>query len=79
MKSVSDEIFDVVNERDEVIGKKLRREVHRDGDVACRPKIQQAVLAMSKEQLLRDRSMMLMQGWEPDPKAIPPLDELLAR
>src|SRR6187551_1030739 len=29
---MSDEIFDVVNERDEVIGKKLRREVHRDGD-----------------------------------------------
>lgn len=57
----------------------LITEVHRDGDVACRPKIQQAVLAMSKEQLLRDRSMMLMQGWEPDPKAIPPLDELLAR
>ncbi|MDQ6631183.1 MAG: NUDIX domain-containing protein [Verrucomicrobiota bacterium] len=27
-----DEIFDIVNERDEVIGKKLRREVHRDGD-----------------------------------------------
>ena len=27
-----EEIFDVVNERDEVIGKKLRREVHRDGD-----------------------------------------------
>ena len=29
---MSDEIFDVVNERDEVIGRKPRREVHRDGD-----------------------------------------------
>ena len=29
---MNDEIFDVVNERDEVIGKKPRREVHRDGD-----------------------------------------------
>ncbi len=29
---MSDEIFDVVNDRDEVIGQKLRREVHRDGD-----------------------------------------------
>ncbi len=57
----------------------LITEVHRDGDVACRPLVQQTVLAMSKEQLLRDRSMMLMQGWEPDPKAIPPLAELLAR
>ncbi len=29
---MAEEIFDIVNERDEVIGKKLRREVHRDGD-----------------------------------------------
>ncbi len=57
----------------------LITEVHRDGDVACRPLVQQTVLAMSKEQLLRDRSMLLMQGWEPDPKAVPPLAELLAR
>src|SRR4051794_19032506 len=28
---MSDEIFDVVNERDEVIGRELRREVHRRG------------------------------------------------
>ena len=57
----------------------LVTEVHRDGDAACRPKVQTTVLAMSKEQLLRDRSMLLMQGWEPDPKAIPPLADLLAR
>lgn len=57
----------------------LVTEVHRDGDAACRPKIQTTVLAMSQEQLLRDRSMLLMQGWEPDPKAIPPLADLLAR
>lgn len=29
---MTDEIFDIVNERDEVIGRKPRREVHRDGD-----------------------------------------------
>jgi len=29
---MSDEIFDIVNERDEIIGRKTRREVHRDGD-----------------------------------------------
>jgi len=29
---MTEEIFDIVNDRDEVIGKKLRREVHRDGD-----------------------------------------------
>lgn len=30
---MKEEIFDVVNERDEVIGNKLRRLVHRDGDM----------------------------------------------
>src|SRR4051812_48606874 len=29
---MSDEIFDIVNDRDEVIGQKPRRLVHRDGD-----------------------------------------------
>jgi isopentenyldiphosphate isomerase len=29
---MTEEIFDIVNDRDEVIGRKLRREVHRDGD-----------------------------------------------
>jgi isopentenyl-diphosphate Delta-isomerase len=29
---MSDEIFDVVNDRDEVIGQRLRFEVHRDGE-----------------------------------------------
>jgi hypothetical protein len=33
---------------------------------------------MSREQLLRDRSWLLMQGWEPDPKSIPAIDTLLA-
>ena len=54
-------------------------EVHRDGDAASQAAVQTAVLAMSKQQLLRERSMLLMQGWEPDPKAVPPLADLLAR
>jgi isopentenyldiphosphate isomerase len=29
---MTDEIFDIVNERDEVIGRKRRPDVHRDGD-----------------------------------------------
>ena len=57
----------------------LITEVHRDGETASRASVQAAVLAMSKQQLLRERSMLLMQGWEPDPKAVPPLAELLAR
>ena len=57
----------------------LVTEVHRDGDAASQAAVQVAVLAMSKQQLLRERSMLLMQGWEPDPKAVPPLADLLAR
>jgi isopentenyldiphosphate isomerase len=31
MEAMTEEVFDVVNERDEIIGKKARREVHRLG------------------------------------------------
>ncbi|WP_293395896.1 hypothetical protein [Nevskia sp.] len=55
----------------------LVTEVYRDGEAGCRAGIRDAVLAMSKEQLLRDRSMLLMQGWEPDPKAVPSIASLL--
>jgi hypothetical protein len=55
----------------------LVTQLYHDGDPACRAAIRDIVLAMSKEQLLRDRSMLLMQGWEPDPKAVPPLQSLL--
>jgi hypothetical protein len=47
-----------------------------DDEEAVR-RVQQVVLAVSKEQLLRDRSWVLMQGWEPDPAAIPRIETLL--
>lgn len=56
----------------------LVTQVYRDGEPGSRAQVRDTVLAMSREQLLRDRSMLLMQGWEPDPQAIPPLDRLLA-
>lgn len=55
----------------------LVTEVYRDGEASCRKSVSDAVLALSKAQLLRDRSWLLMQGWEPDPKAIPPITQLL--
>lgn len=39
--------------------------------------IEKIVLAMSKEQLLRDRTLMKAQGFEPDPAALPDLATLL--
>lgn len=56
----------------------LVTQAHTDGTAQARAAIDGAVLAMSKAQLLRERALMRLQGWEPDPKAIPPLSELLA-
>lgn len=51
--------------------------VFRDGDDVAQERVQKATLAMSKEQLLRERAWVITQGWEPDPKAVPPIEELL--
>jgi hypothetical protein len=40
--------------------------------------LERAVLDASKEQLLRDRSWVLGQGWEADPKTIPSIETLIA-
>jgi len=47
-------------------------------DVATQLRIEKIILDLSKEQLLRDRSLMKPQGWEPDPAALPAIAELLA-
>lgn len=52
-------------------------QVYRDGDAASQERVEKAVLAVSKEQLLRDRSLLLSQGWEPDPEAVPAIESLL--
>lgn len=54
------------------------RAVYAEGAETTQSAVEKTVLAMSKEQLLRDRSWLLMQGWEPDPKAVPAIETLLA-
>jgi hypothetical protein len=39
--------------------------------------IQRTILDVSKEQILRDRAWVIGQGWESDPKSVPPIDELI--
>jgi len=39
--------------------------------------VERIVLAMSAEQLLRDRSLMKPQGWEPDPAAVPDIVSMI--
>jgi hypothetical protein len=51
---------------------------HLDGSEGTRTSIASTVLSLSKSQLLRDRSWLLLQGWEPDPKSVPVIDDLLA-
>lgn len=48
------------------------------GPLAAQLQIERIVLAMSREQLLRDRSLMKLQGWEPEPEKLPDIGTLLA-
>lgn len=40
--------------------------------------VERLVFDAGREQLLRDRSWLRAQGWEPNPDAIPPIETLLA-
>jgi hypothetical protein len=48
-------------------------------DLDTQLRVEKIVLNMSKDQLLRDRSLMKMQGWEADPAALPDIEDLLAQ
>lgn len=52
--------------------------VYQDGEPEGREAVQRAVLALSTEQGLRERSAMLLQGWEGEGHGVPELEELLA-
>ena len=53
------------------------RSIYIDGDDTALKRVEGAVLANARDQLLRDRSWVLMQGWEPDPAALPKIRDLL--
>eukprot|EP00456_Euglypha_rotunda_P004953 TRINITY_DN10837_c0_g1_i5.p1 TRINITY_DN10837_c0_g1~~TRINITY_DN10837_c0_g1_i5.p1 ORF type:complete len:183 (-),score=29.75 TRINITY_DN10837_c0_g1_i5:403-951(-) len=54
------------------------RAVYGEGSEATQSAVEGTVLALSKDQLLRDRAWLIIQGWEPDSKAVPAIDTLLA-
>lgn len=70
------QIEQAVRDLREVTGS-LISTVFRDSDEATQDRVQKATLAMSREQLLRERAWVITQGWEPDPKVVPPIEELL--
>jgi hypothetical protein len=53
--------------------------IYADSDAASHAvkQINSAVLAHAKDQLLRERAYVLMQGWEADPKSVPALETLI--
>jgi hypothetical protein len=59
------------------VGAQAVRTAYLEGSETTRKDVATTVLSLSKSQLLRDRSWLLMQGWEPDPTSVPPIDELL--
>ena len=56
----------------------LVTQTYCDGTPESRMAISCGVLETSKEQLLRDRSWLLMQGWETDPESVPAIEQLLS-
>jgi len=50
-----------------------------EGDPESKEAVRESVLANAKEQLLRERSWLIMQGWEADPSEVPPIESLIAR
>jgi hypothetical protein len=46
-------------------------------DLSTQLYVEKIILDMSKDQLLRDRSLMKMQGWEANPASVPDIQELL--
>lgn len=52
-------------------------EAGQQAPAATAERIERVVLALSREQLLRDRAMVAPQGWEADPAALPSIRALL--
>ena len=70
------EIVEAVGQLRRATGDTVRA-VYAESEPSVRDAVDATVLEVSKEQLLRDRSWLLMQGWEPDPGAVPAVETLL--
>lgn len=71
------ELVASVRELREMVGTVISAVAGTD-DIAAQLRVEKIILDMSKEQLLRDRSLVKPQGWEPDPAALPGIEQLLA-
>jgi hypothetical protein len=48
-----------------------------EGDPESKEAVREGVLANAREQLLRERSWLIMQGWEADPSEVPPIESII--
>jgi hypothetical protein len=71
-----EKLHNAVRRLREVIGELASLTGHTSEPV--RNLVEQEILRVSGEQLLRDRALVAPQGWEPDPRALPSIHALLA-
>jgi hypothetical protein len=50
-----------------------------EGDPDSKEALRGGVLTNAREQLLRERSWLIMSGWEANPSEVPPIETLIAR
>lgn len=75
-RSGPDQVLQAVRDLRASTGALISR-VFEGDDAAAQDRVQKAVLAMTSEQLLRERSWLKTQNWEPDPESVPPIETLL--
>jgi len=75
-KAEPSEILDAIRTLRSATGDTVRA-VYEEGEERVIKTVESTVLDSSKQQLLRDRSWLLMQGWEPDPESVPAIESLL--
>lgn len=71
------EVYEAVRDLRSKVGDVVQS-AFKDGDPASRTAVRKSVLDASAEQLRRDRAWLIGQGWEPDPKSVPPIESLIA-
>ncbi len=71
------EVLNAIRALRSATGDAVQRAFENDTQGKHTAELQRAVMDSSREQLVRDRSWLLAQGWEPNPKAIPDIDTLI--
>jgi hypothetical protein len=77
-KADPSEVLDAVRALRASTSRVIQEAFSNDATGSKTGELQRTILNVSKEQILRDRAWVIGQGWESDPKAVPPIDELIS-